>query len=120
MNVKKFVTDIFEKELLRFGMRLSTQEIETLQNIFDFDAIELTIKQNLESKTRLGRAMRDRQLDKHKRTLKALTKKYASIIFRNYSRTRMMTESTALESQASLKCDSDIYPCEKKGFGSAY
>lgn len=117
MNVKNFVTYIFEKELLKFGMRLSTQKIETLQNIFDFDAIELTIKQDLESKTRL---MRERQLDKHKRVLKTLTKNYASIIFRNYSRTRMMTESIALESQASLKCNSDIYPCEKKGFGSAY
>lgn len=120
MNVKSFVTDIFEKELQRFGMQLSTQEIETLQNIFDFDAIELTIQEDLESNTRLGRATRNRKLDKHKKILKTLTKNYAHIIFRNYSRSRMMTESTALESQALLKCNSDIYPCEKKGFGSAY
>ncbi|WP_419766960.1 hypothetical protein [Arcobacter sp.] len=120
MNVKSFVTGIFENELRKFGMKLSNQEIQTLQDIFDFDAIELTINQDLESNTRLGKAIRNRKLSKHKMILSALTKNYAQLIYRKYSRTMMMTESSALESQALLKCNSDIYPCEKKGFGSAY
>ena len=118
MNVKEFVTENFKKELLKYGIQLKPSEIALLQENFDFDAIKQTINKNLEFNTKLGRVRRSQKLYRHKRILKTLTKSYAFIVYTNYIKTRLITESLAQESQAKLKCNCDIYPCEKKGFES--
>lgn len=116
MNVQSFVTNIFKREMQRHDRELSLIEINFLRQVFDFDAIQQTVNDDIAFNGRHDKRAQIKQERKHQYRLKKLTKRFAHIVLEKYSMRKITSIDDALKVRALLECNLDIYPCEKKGF----